>query len=269
MRQLLKNTTLLVTLVGTSSAFASQQSPMGICADSVAKYYPGKQHPNHYGNAATDSFRCAMSGSTQLTAEQIKIRKSLIPDSHDFRFYARVGLNAAAQQLRFPGAKVSQASNQFDAAFGYRWNKTSVELEWLNLGSINYTSLQVKVGPAHTLATVSGKVKGHALFLGANYEFYKFYNYSPYVNIAIGVTNNNTSFNFNSNQVLSSERYTLSGGLSLGMKFNIYSRFYADVTVRGLFLGNVKYDAKDVVADAKVKVTRIWLGASLRLIWLF
>ena len=242
---------------------------VGICADSVVKNYPGKQRPDYYGNSSIDSFRCAMSGSTQLTPEQMKLRKDLIPDSHNFRLYGRVGLNAAAQQIRFKGGKTTQSSNQFDAAIGYRWKNTSAELEWLNLSSITYSNLQIKLGNPLIIGQVSGKIKGQAIFLGLNYELYKFYNYTPYLNLAIGLTSNDAILTLNAGpqQILS--KYLLAGGLGLGVKFNIYSRCYADVIVRGLYLGQTKYNGSALQTGLTIKAKRIWLGASLRLIWLF
>jgi len=259
---------ILALLISSTQLLAAESSQLGICADSVVKTYPGRERPDYYGNAQIDSFRCAISGSTQLTPEQMQQRKDLIPDSHDFRFYGRVGLNAAAQQIRFPSAKATQSSNQFDVALGYRWKVSSVELEWLNLSSIQY-NLQAQIGTPVSNAQLAGTLKGQALFLAVNYEFYKFYNYIPYFNLAIGITNAKATLSINGGQTQSLNKYVPAGGLGIGVKFNIYSRFYADIMVRGLYLGQTKYDASNVQAGLSIKAKRIWLGASLGVIWLF
>jgi hypothetical protein len=152
---------------------------------------------------------------------------------------------------------------------GYRWQAASLELEWLNLSSITYTNLNASVGTPATTAQLSGQVKGQALMAGVNYEFYKFYNYIPYVNLAIGLTSNKASMSINNGPIQALNSYLLSGGLGLGIKFNIYSRFYADAIVRGLFLGQSKYDGSIIQPGLKIRGRRIWLGASLRIIWLF
>ncbi len=274
-------TMALLLSIGSTSVIAKSQTS-GICKDSVFDYYPGRIPPDYYGNSRTNSFNCALHGSAELTPEQQRERNKLIPKSHNYSVYIRGGINAAAQVLRGIKNKTKtagttfdkkvnetearKASNSFDIALGYKWQDVSLEIEWLNLDSFNYNSYLLATDP---VLRFQSKVKGHAIMLGANFEYYKLGIMYPYIGLNLGIVQNESLFSFNGSANKIKRKFGPAVGIGFGAKFNIYSNLYADAVLRLIYLDKVVFDSIDTSPLLKLEAQRFWAGASIRLMWLF
>ncbi len=250
------------------------------CDSAKGLAYPTVTGSDYYGSGQTDSFRCSMTGSTDLTPEQMRERADLAPPSLDYRWYFRLGGNAAAQGLSVKNVStgssasdytlgddtVKNASNNFELGLGYVWTDFAVDVEWLAVQSISYTSSVVGLLPNYT---VNSRVSGDAILLNLYYFFQDLYNVKLYGIADVGFTQNRsnttlTGGNADSNFILN--KYSVSYGLGFGGRFNIVSKLYADMAARYLFLGDAKMQTN---VGLILKAKRTWLGASFRLLWLW
>ncbi len=252
--------------------------------DSTAKaHYPTITPPNYQGSARTDSYDCAVSGSKQLTLEQINERAGLMPQKLTGRFYYRLGFNAAAQGITSANnlevnntstlqtgyllnSGNKEASNNFEMAFGYLWDEFAVDLEWLTSQSVSYSTPVYGVTPTFNFYS---NVKGDALLLNLYWIFNNMYNVSLYGDFIIGYSDNTSTSYIAGGESSTTKRNHWAFGAALGGRFNIISRLFADVKGRYIYLGTTTMTATSGVNNAYIKANRTWLGASVCLMWLF
>lgn len=253
------------------------------CDSTANLHYPTKNPVNYQGSAHTDSFDCAVNGTKQLTMEQISDRADLVPPKLNDRFYFRIGANAAAQGITsvsnlevnnlatnqtgvLQNTKNKEASNNFEMAFGYAWNEFALDLEWLATTSINYSTAVYGVTPNFT---VNSTIKGEALLMNLYWIFNDMYNLSLYGDFIIGYSDNSSTSYINTAPSTKTKWKHWAFGLGFGGRFNIFSRLYADVKGRYIFLGTTRIVATDGNNNVYLKANRTWIGASLNLMWLF
>jgi hypothetical protein len=252
------------------------------CDPSIGKDFPGVEPPNYYGNAQTDSFRCAVNGSTELSSLQQSERNELIPEKLINRFYISFGVNAAsegiqgvqnesifdtiAQQGTVSNKTVKTASNNIELAVGYAWKDFAIDLEWLGLKSISYNGSLVNIVPVIPYST---SVKGDALLLNLYWTFQNLYNFKFYALGCGGIgSNHSTSSIFGATPNVIKKISPAFGG-GIGAQFNIISKLFADMSAKFIYLGRIKYEAANGTGRyITLRASRTWTGVSVRLIWL-
>lgn len=251
--------------------------------DSIAgAHFPTYNEPNYQGSAHTDSFDCAVNGTKQLTLEEINDRAGLLPPNLNDRFYIRIGANAAAQGItgvQNIGANNSDtnamgvlqntsnkvADNNFELAVGYTWADFAIDLEWLATKSLPYTSTIIDISPSFTVNSV---IKGDALLGNFYWIFQDMYNVKLYGDGIIGYSNNTSTSYITNGPVTMTKRYHWAFGIGLGGRFNIYSKVYADVCARYIYLGTTRIVATQEANAVYLKASRTWMGFSVCLLWL-
>ncbi len=268
-------------LLTTLFCLASNQA-LARCEPSVAKNYPGYIPPDYYGNGQTDSFRCAINGSTDLSSLQQSERDELIPEKLSNRFFIRLGANASSEgitkiknksyydALAIQGSvnnkSTKTASNNIEMAFGYTWSDFAIDLEWLSVKSMTYNGALVNITPVISYFTT---VKGDALLGNLSWNFKDMYNFKFYGLMSLGISSNQTYSRLSTGSANVIKKKTPAFGLGLGARFNLVSKLYADMAVRGLFLGSAKFEAANGAGRYIIlEATRTWIGVSARLMWL-
>lgn len=287
----LKNTltrfaTIIVCLISNSiwadcDSSASRYSPD--CDSTANLHYPSVVPPNHYGNAKTDSFNCALNGSKQLSLDQVNERSDLIPPSLNNRFYIMIGGNAAAEGVMsaknvalandtvtldvgtLSETQFKVASNNFELAFGYTWKDFALDIEWLAVKSISFNASMINMTPGFSF---SSTIKGDSLLGNLYWIFNDMYNAKLYGIFSLGMSHNQSFSEIGTGDTNTMNRYYPAGGIGLGARFNIISSLYADVAARALYLGKIRISAVNGTSVLDVNATRTWLGASFRLMWL-
>lgn len=260
---------------------------MADCDSTAGTHFPGVVPPNYEGNSATDSFNCAIHGTKQLTLEQVNERNSLIPISLSNRFYIMLGGNIAAEGITnaknetthvpynnystlqvgtLSNKKIKVASNNFEIGFGYVWKDFAFDIEWLALKSVTFTSAENNVTPTFTFTS---KLTGDTLLTNTYWFFNDMYNIKIYAVFSVGIIHNQSLTQIGSGPITRMNRYFPDGGLGIGARFNLVSKLFADVAGRFLVLGAVRMSANNGVESVYVDAYRTWLGASVRLLWLF
>lgn len=253
------------------------------CDSTTNLHYPSKLPPNYYGNAQTDSFNCALNGTTQLTMDQINERNDFIPPSLNNRFYVRLGGNAAAEGVIMADNKAEAnntatgaigllsddqhktASNNFEIAFGYAWKDFALDLEWLALTSVTFNSSIINITPSFSF---SSTIKGDAILTNWYWTFKDLYNVKLYGIFSLGMSHNQSTTSIESGPSNFMNRYYPAGGLGVGVRFNVISSLFIDIAGRALYLGKVRMSATNGDNFVDVNAARSWLGASFRLMWL-
>lgn len=265
----------ILACINTTSAFAK-------CDPTIEKNYPGAVPPNYYGNSQTDSFRCATTGSNELTSLQASERDDLIPEKLSNRFYIMLGGNAAAEGVTrvsnksiydtyiasatLSSTQTNTASNNVEFGFGYEWKGFAFDFEWIGLKSVTYNGYLLGITPSLPFNTT---LKGDAWLFNTTWFFYDQYNFKMYGVFTAGVTNNKTTTTLNFGTPYVTNRWSPSLGLGVGARFNIISRLFADMVARYMVLGRVNYTAIDAAGDYMIlKGYRTWFGVSARLIWM-
>lgn len=250
--------------------------------DSTPPHFPSKTAPNYYGNSRTDAFNCAVTGTNDLSQAQLSDRAEFLPESHSNRYYFRLGGNVAAEgvmsvknnsQGGLIGATIQDtsnkvASNNIEFAFGYAWKEFALDIEWLGLKSVDYSSTLQQITPNLDFSTT---VSGDAILINLYWIFKDIYNIKFYGLICSGFTKNNSTASLSNNTATNLNHNGFSYGLGLGGRFNIISKLYADMAARYIILGKVKYLAYNSTQSLamELQATRAWLGMSFRLLWLF
>lgn len=253
------------------------------CDSTSNLHYPSIVPPNHYGNAKTDSFNCALNGSKQLSMDQINERSELIPPSLNNRFYIMIGGNAAAEGIisvknvalvndtvtldvgTLSDTQFKVASNNFEMAIGYAWKEFALDLEWLAVKSISFNSSMINMTPGFSF---SSTIKGDSMLGNLYWIFNDMYNAKLYGIMSLGVSHTQSFSTIGNGDTNAMNRYYPAGGLGLGARFNIISSLYADVAARALYLGKVRMSAVNGTSVLDLNATRTWLGVSFRLMWL-
>jgi hypothetical protein len=255
------------------------------CDSTANTHYPTQMPANYQGSAQTDSFDCAVNGNKQLTLDQLRERADLIPPNLDNRYYVRLGFNAAAEgvimaKTAVPDSQSSNppattgtvtttnykiADNNFEMAFGYTWAEFAVDLEWLSLKSIAYSTTITGLSEP---VTFNSTIKGNSLLLNIYWFFSDLYNVKVYGLICGGYSNNTSTSTLNGGSITKMTRYYPNAGLGIGARFNIFSRLYADFAGRAIWLGPLKMSANNGSINTLIKAQRSWLGADARLLWL-
>lgn len=253
------------------------------CDATTNMHYPTIKSPNYQGSAHTGSFDCAINGSKELTTDEMQNRADLIPPKLSNRFYLRLGGNAAATGISgaqisgvsntttnvtgyLQNTKNSVADNNFEIAFGYTWSDFAIDLEWLALKSISYSSGVSGVTPTFTF---NSNIKGDALLLNLYWIFQNLYNINLYGDFIVGYTKSTTNSYINSGSITGKDNNRAAYGLGIGGRFNIISKLYVDLNGRYLYLGKMRMTATDGDNYAYIKAKRTWLGAGVCLLWLF
>lgn len=253
------------------------------CDHTSSQHFPSKTAPNYYGNSRTGSFNCAVTGEAdELTSAQLSERAELLPESHANRFYVRLGGNVASEgvisvknnsQGGLIGATIQDstgktASNNIEFAFGYAWKEWAIDLEWLGLKSVDYTSTLQQITPNLDFSTT---VSGDAILANVYWIFKDIYSIQLYGLICGGVTKNDSTASLNNGTSVALNHNGISYGLGFGGRFNIISKLYADMAARYIILGKVKYLARNPAQNLamQLQATRNWFGMSFRLLWLF
>jgi opacity protein-like surface antigen len=251
------------------------------CDPTIAKDYPGAVPPNYYGNSQTDSFRCAVSGSTDLTSMQASERAELIPEKLSNRYYLMLGGNAASEGIEriknnsiydatLNGASVSStsiktASNNIEFGFGYEWKEFALDLEWIGVKSMTYNGTLLDITP---ILPYSTSLKGDAWMFNLSWFFSDQYNFKMYGLMCLGLSKNKTTATLNGGSPTVTNKWSPAYGIGFGARFNVISRLFADMVARYMILGRVKYAASNGGNYMILKGYRTWLGVSARLIWM-
>lgn len=254
------------------------------CDPSIAQHYPTNTPVNNYGNGQTDSFRCAATGSTDLTSLQQSERSDLIPESLYNRWYIMLGVNAGSTGVVNVSNKsiydtqiengvlntteTHDASNNVEIAFGYAWKDFALDVEWLAVESLNYTGQITQISPLANIA-YNTTLKGDALLMNLYWIFKDLYNFKFYGTMAAGVTSNKTTSTMGGGSATVVKKISPSLGLGFGARFNLVSSLYADMAARYIVLGRVKYSASNGTGNSMIlKGYRTWAGVSARLLWM-
>lgn len=267
-------TCLLVCLISKAHA--------GACDPTIANNYPGNEPANFYGNGQTDSFRCAITGSTDLTSLQQSERADLIPQSLNNRFYVLLGANASTESITsvknesiydpyiqaavLTTDQTKTASNNVELAFGYTWKDVAIDLQWLAVKSIAYSGYLTQINPS---LYYNSTVKGDATLINVYWIFQDLYNFKFYGLVCGGISSNKstTTLNYGTSNVI--KKMSPAYGLGFGARFNLVSNIYADMAARYIILGRAKFAAVDSAGDYMIlKGYRTWLGVSARILWL-
>lgn len=252
------------------------------CDSTATLHYPTINPTNYEGNAQTDTFDCAVKGNKSLTIEQINERAGYLPENLNNRFYFRIGFNAAAEGIRnvsnvlpnntstsamgtLQNTSVKVADNNFEVALGYTWSEFAVDIEWLALKSINYSSAMYNITPSFT---VDSNIKGDALLLNMYWVFKDLYNVKLYGDFIVGWSNNSSTTSVGG-PFMKFAKYHVALGLGVGGRFNLVSRLFVDLSGRYIYLGTSRLVANSGVNYVWLKAQRTWMGAAACLLWLF
>lgn len=280
MNKILRLRSIYLLFVGIMTILLATNS-YAKCDPSIAPNYPTDTPPNFYGNGQTDSFRCAITGSTDVsTLEQMR-RDDLIPTKLSDRWYVMLGGNAASEGVTsvkndsiydpvLSGGTVSSgeattASNNIELAFGYAWSEFAVDLEWLAIKSIAYNGSILNTG---VTANYSTTLKGDSTLLNIYWLFSDQYNFKMYATMCLGLTSNKTTASLNNSASSTVNKWSPSYGIGVGARFNIISKLFADMAVRYIFLGKAKYEAASGARYLILRASRTWAGVSARLLWM-
>lgn len=253
------------------------------CDSTVPMHYPTLNSPNYQGSAHTDSFDCAVNGTKQLSLEEINERMGYLPPNLNNRFYLRIGANAAAEGLigisnigannsnsgamgTLQNDHVKVADNNFEIAFGYTWSDFAVDFEWLASKAIDYQSTIIDFTPTFT---VYSTVKGDALLFNLYWIFKDMYNVKMYGDLIVGKSQNNSQSYITNGAITQWKITHWAFGLGLGGRFNLFSKFYADVCARYIYLGTARIVASQGSNAVFLKAKRTWMGMGVCLLWLF
>jgi hypothetical protein len=252
------------------------------CPPTIARDYPGAVPSNYYGNSQTDSFRCAIAGSTSLSELEENERANLIPEKFSNRFYVMLGGNAASEGIVrvkndsiydpvtnagvLSSTQIKTASNNVEFGFGYQWTEFAFDLEWIGVKSMTYNGTIEQITP---LLPYSTSLSGDTWMTNTTWFFNNQYNFLMYAVFCVGVSYNKTTATLNSGSPTVTKKWSPAGGLGVGARFNVISKLFADMTARALVLGRIKYSASDGQGHWMIlKGYRTWLGVSARLIWM-
>lgn len=251
------------------------------CDSTSGTHYPTIMPPNYQGSAHYDTFDCAVNGSKQLTLEEINERSDLMPPKLTNRFYIRIGANAAAegisgannqeinistnnQQGNLSNTRNKVASNNFEMAFGYVWKDFAFDLEWLASKSVDFNTNVININPSFA---VSSNVKGDALLGNIYWIFNDMYNVKLYADFIVGWSQNTSTTFINGGGENTFKRNHFAFGLGIGARFNIWSKLFADINGRYIYLGTARLVSTNGAEHCWIKVNRTWIGAAVCLLW--
>lgn len=275
-----RNKTLIT--IGIATSLLSTQL-FAKCEPSVAKDYPGEVPANYFGNSQTDSFRCAITGATELSADQLREQDDLIPPKLTDRWYVLVGANAAAEGIAratnnsiydtvaqagvLSSTQVKTASNNAQLAFGYAWTDWAVDVMWLSSKSVTFNASLQQISP---VIPFSSNVSGDALLLDVYWIFVNRYNFNLYGLLAAGLSYNRTTTNIDNGSATVCKRYSPAYGLGVGGRFNLVSKLFADMNARYMLLGRNTMQASNSAGRfIIIKSYRTWAGLTASLMWMF
>lgn len=252
------------------------------CIEEVGGHFPSKTPPNYFGNSRSGTFNCAVTGADDLSMSELKERAKYLPESLDYRWYVRLGGNVGAGGVMsvknvtgesttststISSTEEKNASNSYEVGFGYIWTDYALDIEWMGLNNVGYDATFTDTTPNLSFTT---NVTGDAILINAYWIFKDLYNVKLYGLLCTGASFNKSYASLAGGPSTSLNRIGLAFGLGFGGRFNIISKIYADMAVRYITLGRVKYLAANAAGTQSMilKGLRTWFGVDFRLLWM-
>lgn len=205
-----------------------------------------------YGNGQSRSFMNAMYElSPDITEKELQEIEKSVPPRITKRFFIRLGANHGRSmvsqvkntsvQLTTKDAKVatsnytSSSKLGVELAFGYRWDRLSVELEAIAIENFKFNIDPLFNNQKGKLDSI---VKAQGGFLNVYYDVLDFMPFRAFVGVGLGAGINRTNSNFSNAPPVSTginfTRRRVAGAYNLvaGAKINIASRVFINASVR-------------------------------------
>lgn len=205
-----------------------------------------------YGNGQSRSFMNAMYElSPDITDTELQEIEKSIPPRITKRFFIRLGANCGKSilsqvkntsvLLATKDAKVAKSSYTApsklgaELAFGYRWDRFSVELE-----AITTSNFKFNINPLfnNQLGKLDSIVKAQGGFINVYYDILDFMPFRAFVGLGLGAGINGTNSNFSNAPPISTginfskRKVTGAYNIVAGAKINIASRVFINAALR-------------------------------------
>ncbi|MGD0465255.1 MAG: outer membrane beta-barrel protein [Gammaproteobacteria bacterium] len=204
-----------------------------------------------YGNGQSTKFIDAMYGrSPDITDAELQAIEKSIPPRITSRFFIRFGANNCTSSVSkvvntsvqtatltakvVNGNQITSSKYGVELAFGYRWDKLSLELEALATEDTRFDKNPLFSNQPGTLTSI---VKAQGVFVNAYYDFISLMAFRAFVGLGAGAGINRTNSNFSGNPVstgISFTRRRVAGAynLVLGCKINLASQLFINGAFR-------------------------------------
>jgi hypothetical protein len=255
------------------------------------------QQDPQYGNGQSTSFINAMYGTnSNVTTKELESITNSIPSNIN-RFFIRFGANNGTSSItKIKNTSVQDgittatiattnatANSKYggEIATGYRWDKFSLELEFMITENMKYNTKKLFSNLAGSL---NSTVKAQSIFLNSYYDFVSFKAFRIFAGLGFGAGINRTNSNFFNNATFATgetfARRKVAGAynLVLGCKLNIVPQLFLIGSMRYTNFagfGNIKLIAtsnlewRDESQNLHLEGQHTLVGFSINLIHIF
>ena len=255
------------------------------------------QQDPKYGNGQSSSFINAMYGSSsQVDSKGIENITRTMPSNVN-RFFIRFGGNNSTSSLtKIKNTSVQQgiaaaiiattnttANSKYggEIATGYKWDKFSLELEFMITENMKYNAKKLF---SNLNGSLNSTVKAQSIFLNGYYDFVNLKAFKIFAGLGLGAGINRTNSNFFNNanfadgENFARRRVAGAYNLVLGCKLNIVPQLFLVGSMRYTNFsgfGNIKFIAtsnvewRDRSQNLHLEGQHTLVGFSLNLIHIF
>jgi opacity protein-like surface antigen len=210
-----------------------------------------------YGSAQTSSFHNAITGGGALSREESAKIMAMIPEQVNQRLYGRFRVNFATLmvdglQNKATGTNASGTINKkrssanqvgFEMALGYCWSDNfRGDVEYIANKNLNYVANPMLIGSGVTSRQMTAVIKNNTLLGNVYYDFTGIYRFTPYVTAGVGLAANSVQASLPPVPVEGASQtkrsMKIAYMLGLGMRVNIFKRWFLDSSYRYMQLGS-------------------------------
>lgn len=244
--------------------------------------WPKKE--GQYGLSYNEDFYDAVTGSSEMTAEDAKEMESMLPYDVTDRWYFRYGINVGQQKVdkisnissvaatrAFPvthkNVKQNEKPSQF--AIGYNSSSWHLELEYILTETLKYNHTTVLTGYG---SSITSSVSGDIINLNAYFDMTNKSVVRPYIMAGVGVAFNKVTSRLDNLADKKNVTYKFAYNFGLGFRMHFInpswmSNFFIDANYRFYVLGKASWDSSN--DDFKLEGKRSMRGFGLSLSYVF
>lgn len=209
-----------------------------------------------YGNGQSEKFIEAIYGlSPNITEEELTKIENSIPPKLTNKYFVRFGFNngtssiekvknistldATQKAIIVSSSQRTTSKKGGELAFGYRWDKFSVELEALATENVRYDKKPLFKDQNGTLiGKLQSVVKAQAVFINTYYDFINLMRFRAFIGFGVGAGINRTNANFSDMPPYSTginfAKRSVSGAYNfvIGGKINLVSQLFINASFR-------------------------------------
>ncbi|MGI9214195.1 MAG: hypothetical protein ACR2HS_00570 [Gammaproteobacteria bacterium] len=247
-----------------------------------------------YGNSQSEGFINAMYGLTpNISQEELQAINKITPINTNNKYFLRLGANTGSSSLIkitnisskpiiqnaiiANDTETNNSKRSLEIAFGYTFNKLSLETELLVTQNMRYYRSQLFNNQNGSLDSI---VKSKALLINGYYELLKLKSLRIFFGLGVGagIISTNSRFfnspvtaeqNYNKNNITGAFNLTLGGNLRVASQLFIktsirYTNFAGFGNIKNFSLGNIIWQDPDL--NLYLKGQHKFFGFSLSMV---